>query len=101
MASSGSLIREARLRAGLTQTDLGERTGTDRAQIARWERDAVAVGFDTLRDHLRACGYDINTTLIPHNPEPDHELHETLQLTPKERIERNQKLLATARKKKR
>jgi Helix-turn-helix len=40
MSSSGSLLREARLRAGLSQGGLGERTGKDRAQIARWERDA-------------------------------------------------------------
>ena len=36
MALSGSLIREARLRAGLSQTELGGRVGKDRAQIARW-----------------------------------------------------------------
>ena len=101
MATSGSLIREARLRAGLTQTDLSERIGKDRAQIARWERDAVAVGFKTMRELLRACGFDIDPSLVPYDPEPHRELDETIQLTPKERVERNQKLLVAARKKKR
>ena len=99
MATSGSLIREARLRAGLTQTDLSERTSKDRAQIARWERDAVAIGFETMRDLLRACGFDLNPTLIPYDPEPNQELNETINLTPKERVERNQKRLALPKKK--
>ena len=38
---SSSLIREARLRAGLTQAELAERTGRDRSVIARWEQAAV------------------------------------------------------------
>lgn len=105
MATAGSLIREARLRAGLTQADLGQRTNADRAQIARWERDDVAIGFDTLRTHLHACGFDFDLTLLPYDKalhdQLDQELQETLELTPKERIARNQNLLTTTRKKKR
>ena len=43
--SSGSIIREARLRAGLSQVELSARSGKDRAQIARWERDVVMPGY--------------------------------------------------------
>ena len=94
MATSGSIIREARLRAGLTQGDLQARTGKDRAQIARWERDAVAPSFDTLRDVVRACGFDIDVTLKPYEPETTDHVAETHPLTPKERVERLQALLA-------
>ena len=36
------MIREARLRAGLTQQELAERSGRKRGVIARWEQGAVA-----------------------------------------------------------
>ena len=88
MATSGAIIREARLRAGLTQYDLERLTGKDRAQIARWERDAVAPSFETLRDLIRACGFDIDDTLRLYDTSGDEELRETAPLTPKERIER-------------
>jgi Helix-turn-helix len=39
---SADLIREARLRAGLTQYELAERCGRDRSVIARWEQGTVA-----------------------------------------------------------
>ena len=48
--TSGTLIRQARMRAGLSQGDLSERSGKDRAQIARWERDVVQPSLETLRE---------------------------------------------------
>ena len=63
--TSGTLIREARMRAGLSQLELSERSGKDRAQIARWERDVVQPSFETLRELMRACGFDLETTLVP------------------------------------
>jgi transcriptional regulator with XRE-family HTH domain len=85
---SGSLIREARLRAGLSQTELGERVGKDRAQIARWERDAVAPSLDTLIELLQACGFDLSLDLVPHEPVDVGAVDETAKLTPQERITR-------------
>ena len=38
---SGELLREARLRAGLTQAELAERAGTARSQVSRYERGHV------------------------------------------------------------
>jgi transcriptional regulator with XRE-family HTH domain len=89
MASSGEMIREARLRAGLTQSELGEQTGKDRAQIARWERDAVQPSFETLRVLLRACGYDLSSDLIAYEPTPEPRLDEFARLTPHERLARH------------
>ena len=45
---SADLIREARLRAGLTQHELAERSGRDRSVIARWEQGTVAPSIETL-----------------------------------------------------
>ena len=51
------------MRAGLSQVALSERSGKDRAQIARWERDANSPPYETLRSIVRACGFDLSTEL--------------------------------------
>ena len=86
--SSGGLIRQARLLASLSQVELAERVGRDRAHIARWERDAVEPGFTTLRELLQACGYDLSTALIAFDPTPIERLKPLQALTPAERFER-------------
>ena len=50
---SGDLLREARLRAGLTQDELAERAGTARSQISRYERGDVLPSLETLRRLIR------------------------------------------------
>jgi transcriptional regulator with XRE-family HTH domain len=59
------IIRDARLRARLSQAELGARVGRDRAQIARWESDAVQPAFETLLELVAACGYDLDFVLKP------------------------------------
>ena len=86
---SGRLIREARLRAGLSQIELSEVSGKDRTQIARWERGEVSPSFDTLLQILRSAGFDLPPVLVPWTPaEHRAELSETAMLTPKERYVR-------------
>jgi transcriptional regulator with XRE-family HTH domain len=68
--TSGALIRQARTRAGLSQVELSQRSGKDRAQIALWERDVVQPSLETLRELLRACGWDVKLALVPTNPTP-------------------------------
>ncbi len=87
--TSGTLIREARLRAGLSQVELSERSGKDRAQIARWERDVVQPSFETLRELVRACGFDLETSLVPYETDSRHDtrLQKALQRTPQERLQ--------------
>ena len=82
------LIREARLRAGLSQAQLSARSGKDRAQIARWERDTVAPSFETLRELVRACGFELSVTLELLDDSPRETVRETMSLTPKERLDR-------------
>ena len=87
--TSGTLIRQARLRAGLSQVELSERSGKDRAQIARWERDVVQPSLETLRELLRACGFDLDLALVPYEPDNrrDTQLRKALQRTPQERLQ--------------
>ncbi len=88
LVTSGTLIREARLRANLSQVELSERSGKDRAQIARWERDAVQPSFETLRELVRACGFDLETSLVPYQADTAHDtrLEKTLERSPQERL---------------
>ncbi|MGH2920822.1 MAG: helix-turn-helix transcriptional regulator [Gaiellaceae bacterium] len=45
---SAAVIREARLRAGLTQQELAARSGRERSVIARWEQGVVSPSLETL-----------------------------------------------------
>jgi transcriptional regulator with XRE-family HTH domain len=86
--TAGQLLREARLRAGLSQDGLGERVGLPRQHIARWERDVVSPRFDTLRELIRACGFDFAPRLVAWDASADPELRETLRLPPQQRVAR-------------
>lgn len=53
---SGTLIRRARARAGLTQRALAERAGTSHATLASYETGAKVPRVDTLDRILHAAG---------------------------------------------
>jgi transcriptional regulator with XRE-family HTH domain len=85
---SAALIREARLRAGLSQQELAAKSGKDRTVIARWEQGVVAPSIDTLVELLRSCGYDIPLELVPYDPGPDERIREIQMLSPERRLDR-------------
>jgi transcriptional regulator with XRE-family HTH domain len=88
--TSGTLIRQARMRAGLSQVELSERSGKDRAQIARWERDVVTPSLETLRELLQACGFDLDMQLVLYQPPDarhDARIEKALARTPQERLQ--------------
>jgi hypothetical protein len=85
---SGDLIREARLRAGLTQYELAGRTGRDRSVIARWEQGTVAPSMETLVELVRACGFDLPLELVPHDPSGAEWLRKIALLSPERRVQR-------------
>lgn len=86
--TSGEIIREARLRARLSQGDLAERIERTRSQVARWERDDATPSFETLRRIVRACGYDLELRLVASVPFDDASIEAAIDLTPAERVER-------------
>lgn len=45
----GTIIKQARIKAGLTQEELGERIGSDKAYISRVEANQFHIEFATLR----------------------------------------------------
>ena len=85
---SADLIREARLRAGLTQYELAERTNRDRSVIARWEQGAVAPSLETLLELVRACGFDVPLELVPHDDANVERLRKNVLLSPERRVQR-------------
>jgi transcriptional regulator with XRE-family HTH domain len=92
---SAALIREARLRAGLTQAELAERSGRDRAAVARWERGGVIPSVETLVELLRACGFDLPLVLVPYETDGDERLAKNTMLSPERRLNR---MLATVKR---
>jgi transcriptional regulator with XRE-family HTH domain len=86
---SAVLLREARLREGLSQVGLAERSGKDRVQINRYEAGGVAPSLDTLVELVRACGFDLSLELVPLQPGGEEDrLGELQQLSPERRLER-------------
>lgn len=85
---AADLIREARLRAGLTQYELAERSDRERSVIARWEQGAVSPSFDNLLEVIEACGFDLPLVLVPRETFGDERLEKNLLLTPERRTQR-------------
>lgn len=87
---SGHLLREARLRAGLTQAELSERSGTARSQISRYERGDVLPSLETLRRLIRSCGLELSFRIFNADLE-EHDatlIAQAFPLTPEQRVDR-------------
>lgn len=85
----GELIKEARLKAGLTQLQLARRLGTGQSVIVRWERGERSPTFETALRCLTACGFDLETRLVRSEPTgvDTAAITRLLRLTPTERLE--------------
>ncbi len=82
---TADLIVEARRRAGLSQSELAERTGRAQTSIARWER-GDAPSLETVREVVEACGLDLQTTLEERDDSYDALVAANLELSPLERV---------------
>lgn len=83
---SGDLIREARLRAGLTQAELGERIGKPQSVIARWERGDVTPSLEALRQAIRGCGLELSFHLSRLDESSMTVIDEHLRMSPAQRL---------------
>jgi transcriptional regulator with XRE-family HTH domain len=85
--SLDTLVRDARLAAGLSQRALAQRAGTSQPAVARYERGVATPSWETLQRLMAACGQRLRlgteTIADPH----DIELAaQQLQLTPLQRL---------------
>jgi transcriptional regulator with XRE-family HTH domain len=83
---SADLLHEARLRAGLTQAELGGRVHRSQSQIGRWERGEVRPSLETLRELIRACGLELGVRLANYDDSYVEFIDRNLALTPAERL---------------
>ena len=84
--NGGALIREARLRSGLTQVELAIRMGTQQSVVARWETGAREPSLPTVRRALRAAGFDLNVSVTPADEDHERLIGDALRLSPEQRI---------------
>ncbi len=87
--TGAQIIREARLRAGLTQAGLAERLGRERAQVARWETGRQQASFENLRAVVEACGFVLKVEIDEQREKPafDSELETSLLRVPDQRVQ--------------
>lgn len=87
--TAAQIIREARLKAGLTQTELAERLGRERAQVARWETGGQEPGFENVRAVVEACGFVLRVEIAEREatPELDAELETSVSEAPQQRVQ--------------
>jgi uncharacterized protein len=86
---ASEIIREARLRAGLTQAELAARLGRERGQVARWEIRGQEPSFENLQSAVEACGFVLRIEIAEReeDPELDAELSRSVPEAPQQRIQ--------------
>lgn len=86
MPSPGAgLLLYARMKAGLSQSELAERAGVPRTMVSAYERDQRHATLPTLTRLLKAAGYELRMHLEPYDDHDDvlRDLEE--RLSPEER----------------
>src|SRR3990172_1718657 len=80
------LLREARRRAGLTQTELARRAGVPQSTIGRIESGARVPSTLLAERLIRAAGFELRVGLGEPDPDTDSLFERTLRKTPRQRL---------------
>ncbi len=95
----GRLLREARLRHGLSQERLAIRAGTTQSAISRIEQERGSPTIRTLEELLHLLGEDLVLTTEKRDTGIDLTLNrKNLEFTPGQRIERGLDFAETVRR---
>jgi transcriptional regulator with XRE-family HTH domain len=87
MQDPSSILKAARRRAGLTQTELARRLGVSQAAVAKLESPRANPTVDTLDKALWATGHRLTLDAPPRRPGVDESLiRQHLELSPAERL---------------
>ena len=81
-----NLVREARKRARLTQTELGHRAGVPQSTIARIESGARTPSTDMVERLVRTAGFEVHARLGEPDPETSSLFPRSLSRTPAQRL---------------
>jgi transcriptional regulator with XRE-family HTH domain len=98
---AAEVIRSARQKAGLSQTELAARLGSKQSVVSRWETGADEPRLSTLERVLRACGFSIALVVEPEEFVDRSQIRQQLAQTPDQRLEsvvNLSRLLASARR---
>lgn len=93
----GTLVREARRRAGLTQAELARRAGTTQSAIARLERGGTEPTTERVARLVGACGFDLRLHLAPLDESDWSVASANLALDVNTRVRQHQAALRFAR----
>jgi transcriptional regulator with XRE-family HTH domain len=85
---AGQILREARLRAGLTQRRLAQLAGVSQPTVARVESGEIRPTFDRLLQLVRACGLDLDVRVVPLDEDAWTLVERGAASTPDERLDR-------------
>ena len=86
--SPGQLLREARLRRGVSQKRLAIRARTTQSAISRIENDQISPTVETLRGLLHMLGEDLVLEAVERDAGIDRSMVlERFKNTPEERVE--------------
>lgn len=84
-----ALVREARRRAALTQSELAARVGTSQPAIARYERARSMPDLTTLQRIVEACGFELRLELGEPDGQRNAAERVALERTAEARIQAN------------
>lgn len=88
MVLGGNLVKEARRRAGLTQTQLAELAGTTQSAIARVESGRSDPRFGQVQKLLRHCGFRLDVLLDEYDESDRWQAQAVLDTPVEERLDR-------------
>jgi transcriptional regulator with XRE-family HTH domain len=91
--SAGRLVREARLRAGLTQRQLAAAAGLSQPTIARIESGATGATLSQVQRLVDACGLELRLGLVPRDDSDWSVAQANLRLDPDARVRQHQAAL--------
>ena len=78
------LVRNSRIRSGLSQQELADRVGTTQSAVSRWERGHDEPRLRTLSEIARACGMRL---VIDIEEDVDRaQIRQQLSLSPVDRL---------------
>ncbi len=91
--NGGELIREARRRAGLTQSELAASMGTAQSTIVRWERGERSPTFEIVSKAASLCGLKLRVGLSPPDESALGVARSMSLLTAEQKLEANRNLV--------
>jgi transcriptional regulator with XRE-family HTH domain len=94
---AAALIKDARRRAGVTQTDLALRLGVSQAAIAKLERPDSNPKMATLDNTLGALGQRLVLSAKPKRGIDETLVAQQLRLTPQQRLEQLERMYEVGR----